>query len=257
MASADGCFIRISKEWLVYRQRTKAYVERAVKGSNQAQNAERQADPATPDTTSRLVGNLIKRVSVGLPGIAEANVRGTNGAPDEKVGETGERQEPREDGALVGSQANEGQQTKSDLQQHTPNWATLAIDVGHELGSHATLSHCLDGTGRAESARVGDRDDGEGNNGVEDRRENLDTGVLNGKHEWRCLGVRARGTLESGVVRTDDETNNEQVDNVEEEDSPECLLGRLRDGLPGVVGLSSGKTNELSTTKGKSGGHED
>lgn len=238
-------------------QRTKTYVERAVEGSNQAQNAERQADPATPDTTSRLVGNLIKRVSMGLPSIAEANVRGANGAPDEEVGETRERQEPREDGALVRSQADEGQQTESDLEQHAPNGAALVVDVSHELGSHATLSHCLDSTGRAESARVGDGNDSQSNNGVEDGGENLDTGVLDGKHEWRCLGVRARSTLKSGVVGTDDETDNEEVDNVEEEDSPEGLLSRLGDGLPGIVGLGSGKTDELSTTKGKSGGHKD
>lgn len=54
------------------------YVERAIKGSNQAQNAEYQADPATPNTAGGFVGNLIEGVSVSLPGIAEANVRGAN-----------------------------------------------------------------------------------------------------------------------------------------------------------------------------------
>lgn len=194
---------------------------------------------------------------MGLPGGAEADVRGANRAPDEQVGQPGQREQPREDGALVGCQADEGQQAKGNLQHDAPDRATLAVDVGHDLGSHTTLRHGLDGPGRAEGAGVGDRDDSQGDDDVEDGGENLDTGVLDGKHEWRCFGICARSTLQPGIVRGKDEADNEEVDDVEEEDSPESLLRRPGDGLPGVVRLSGSETDELCSTEGKGCGDED
>lgn len=48
---------------------------------------------------------------------------------------------------------------------------------------HTVSSKSLDRASRAICARVGDTHDGDQNNGVEDRRQNLDAGELDGNDE--------------------------------------------------------------------------
>lgn len=180
-----------------------------------------------------------------------------DGAPDEEVGETGEGEEPAEDSAAVGRLSDEGEETKGDLDQDTPDGTALLVDVGEEARSHTALGHGLHRAGGTEGATVGDGDDGNGDDGVENGRKNLDAGILDGKDEGGGLGVGAGGTQEAGVVGRDNEAENEEVDNVEESNTPEDLLASHWDGLARVVGLSGSKTDELSTTKGESGDDED
>ena len=59
------------------------------------------------------------------------------------------------------------------------------------------------------------------------------------------------------AVRGDDQADKEQVDNVEDEDTPDDLLGGPGDLLGGVLGLSGSKTDELGTGVGKGGSDED
>jgi len=71
--------------------------------------------------------------------------------------------------------------------------------------------------------------------------------------------VARLGTL-AGVqraVRRDDQTNQEQVDNVEDEDTPDDLLGGPGDLLGGVGSFGGSKTDELGTGVGEGGGDED
>lgn len=194
---------------------------------------------------------------MGLPGLAEADVGGADGAPGEQEGQTGEGEEPGEDGALTGGLTDEGEAAKSDLEQDTPDGTALTVDIGEELGGHTALGHGLNGTGGTEGAGVGDGDDGEGDDGVEDGREDLDAGILDGEHEGGRLGVCARGTQQTRVVGSDDEAEDEEVDDVEQEDAPKDLLHRTGDGLLGVGRLGGGETDQFGTAKGEGGGDED
>lgn len=180
-----------------------------------------------------------------------------NAAPDEKEGQAGESEKPVENLASLRGLADVGQETEGKLDQDTPERATLGVNVHEELGGMATLSHSLHGSGRSECARVGDGKNGNGNDGVEDRRQNLDAGILDSQDERRGLGVGATGVEETRVIAANDNSDDEQVDNVEESDTPEDLLASSRDGASGVGGLGSGKANHLSTTEGESGDDKD
>lgn len=194
---------------------------------------------------------------MGLPGLAETDVGGANGAPDEEVGQTGNGKQPGEDGALFCGLTNEGQEAEENLNNNAPNGPTASVDISQDLGSHTSLGHSLHCTRGAEGARVGDRDDREGDDGVEDGRKHFDASVLNRQNERAGLGVGTTGAQQSLVVRSDDQSKNEQIDDVEEEDSPKDLLGGAGNSLPRVGGLGSSKTDKLSTTEREGSRDED
>lgn len=121
--------------------------------------------------------------------------------------------------------------------------------------AHTVCGKSLNCASRAVSAGVGDTHDGNQNDGVEDRRQNLDTGKFDGNDERR--GAR-RATL-SGVKRAVGrhvQSNEEQVDNVEDEDTPDDLLRGPWDLLYGVLRLGGSKTDKLGTGVSESGGDE-
>jgi hypothetical protein len=180
-----------------------------------------------------------------------------NAAPDKEESKTGKSEKPVEDGTALLGLANVGQETESKLDKDTPERTTLVVNVSQELGGVAALSHGLHGSGRTESARVGDRQDGDGDDSVEDGGKDLDLGVLNGQHEGRGLGVGTRGTEETGIIAAENDSDNEEVDDVEDSDTPEDLLGGSGDGSAGIGRLSGGETNHLSTTESESSNDED
>lgn len=194
---------------------------------------------------------------MGLPGLAEADVGGANGTPDEEVGQTGDGKQPGEDGALFCGLTNEGQEAEEDLNNDAPDGTSVSVDISQELGSHASLGHGLHSTSGAECARVGDRDDGEGDDGVEDGGKHFNASILDSQDERTGLGVGTTRAQQSLVVRSDDESKNEQIDDVEEEDSPKHLLGGAGNSLPRVFGLGSSKTDKLSTTEREGSRDED
>ena len=187
-----------------------------------------------------------------LPGCAETNVRKTDAAVEEEVSDTGQGEKPGED--LVtggGGLVDEGEETEEELEDDGRHWATLAVDLGEELRGHAGGGHGLDGTGGRISGGVGHRDDGDGDDGVEDGRETLDAGHGDGKHEGRSLGVGA-GRAEKNVgAGGDDEAEDEKVDDIEEEDAPEHLSCRSGNVALGVRSLSSSETGHFGTSVGK------
>lgn len=181
---------------------------------------------------------------------------GADGAPNEEVGQARQGKQPCEDGALFCGLANERQEAECDLNDDTPDRTTAAVDIGEELGSHTSLGHGLHRTGGAKCARVGDRDDGQGDDGVEDGGKNFDTSILDSQDERTGLGVGTAGAQQSLVVRSDDESKDKEIDNVEEEDTPEDLLSGARDRLPWVGGLGSSKTNKFGSAKRESSSNE-
>ncbi len=184
-------------------------------------------------------------------------MRQADGAPDEKVREARDGEEPVEDGRTVGGKADVGEQAENQLDRHTPQRPALLVNVGQEPGGHALLGESLHGAGRAESARVGNADDGHGDDGVHDGREHLDAGILDGQDEGRRLGVGARRVQQPVVVGRQDQADDEEVDNVEEGDAPKHLLGGRRDGLARVGALGGGQADHLGAAEREGGNDED
>jgi len=174
-----------------------------------------------------------------------------DGAPNEEERKTGQSQKPVKDGTALLGLSDISQQTESKLNDDTVDGTTLAINVVQELGGMATHGHSLHGTGGTKGTRVGDGQDGDGDDGVEDGGQNLDACILNGEDERRGLCVGARGTEETLIIRTENGSNDEEVDDVEESNTPKDLLGSSGDRLSGVSSLSGGEANHFSTTKGK------
>jgi len=132
--------------------------------------------------------------------------------PSEEVAKTGQGEEPVEELVTdAGSFIDEGQESKSELESHRGERTALTVDISEDLGSHALSSKSLERASRAESARVGDGQDSNGNHSVEDGWQTLDAGVLDGDDEWRSLGVGARRAKQEIRVRWHNETDHEQV----------------------------------------------
>ena len=115
----------------------------------------------------------------------------TDTAPNEKVGKSGKRQEPGEEGRAGGGFVNEGEEAKDELDDDTPEGATFAVNVHEKFGAHIPRRECLHGTCRAEGTGVCDTKDGYGDDGVEYGGKAADTGHLDCKHERGSLGVCA------------------------------------------------------------------
>lgn len=111
----------------------------------------------------------------------------------------------------------------------------MLVDVGEELRSHTTLSQRLHRASRAESARVGHADDGDGDDGVEDRRQSDDTSIRNGQDERRVSGVGRRRQGETRILRRQDKAQDEEIDDIEEKDSEKDLLSGEGDGFSRIL----------------------
>jgi hypothetical protein len=62
-----------------------------------------------------------------------------NGPVDEEDGETGQRQEPREDDTTIFCQVDEGEETKEQLENNYADRSALLVNIGEELGAHAWM----------------------------------------------------------------------------------------------------------------------
>lgn len=120
---------------------------------------------------------------------------------DEENGKTRQRQEPSEDFATALCQVDEREAAEQELQDDNVDGATLLVNLGQELGSHACIAvsiisrviiawekltiggKSLDCACRTVCARVGNAHDGDEDDGVHNRRQNLDTRELDGDNE--------------------------------------------------------------------------
>ena len=160
------------------------YEETRVERRHETDDVERNAGVATDDAEGSLVRKLIEGVPVELPRLAEPDVRKADATVKKEVGDTGESEKPGEDlVARLGRLVDEGQEPEKQLEDDGRHGSALAVDLGQELGRHAGGGHGLDGAGGRVGGGVRDRDDGDGDDGVENRRETLDTGHLDGEHE--------------------------------------------------------------------------
>lgn len=98
-----------------------------------------------------------------------------NRSPGEEAGQTGERKEPREDGASLLCLVDVSNQTQGKGKGDHVDRTALLVNLGSDLGTHSLLTECLNGTARSVGARVCDRNDGERDDGIEDGRQDFDS----------------------------------------------------------------------------------
>ena len=229
-----------------------------VELGDQAQDVKAETDVAADDAEVGGEGQLVHAAAVVGPGAPEPDVRQTDAAPGEEVHDARESEQPVEHlRADIGGLVDEGEQREAELQDDGRDRTAVLVDVGEYSRSHALGGECLERAGGAEGARVGDRQDGYGDDGVEDRREALDAGHLDGDDERRRLGVAAGRAEEEVGVGGDDQADDEGVDDVEEEDAPEDLFRGPRKGLHRVRSFGGRKASQLRTAEGEGRGHED
>jgi hypothetical protein len=123
------------------------------------------------------------------------------------------------------------------------------------LPVHTVGGQSLDSTSRSERAGVGNTHDCDQDHSVEDRWQNLDTGKLNGDDERRVSRGRTIAAVQL-AVRRHNQSDEEEVDDVEDEDTQGDLFRGPRDLLLGVLGLSGGQTDQLGSSVGESSGDE-
>lgn len=125
---------------------------------------------------------------------------------------------------------------------------TLLVNIGEDLGTHTVLCKSLESTGGGECAGVGNRHDRDQDDGIEDGWEDLDAGELNGDDEWRVTTGRSLASVERRVG-WDDKSDEEEVDNIEDADTPDDLLGSLGYFFAWVLSLGSCETSQFSSTE--------
>lgn len=181
----------------------------------------------------------------------------TNAAPGEEVAETRKSEKPVEELVTnIRSFVDECEKRETKLESHGGERAAFAVDVSKEFGGHALRGKSLESTRRAKGAGVGNGENGNRNDGVHDGGETLDAGVLDCNDEGRGFGVGAGGAEQELRVRGHDETDHEQIYDVEEEDTPEHLPGCLGKGLRGIGGLGRSQTSQFSAAESESSIHE-
>lgn len=233
------------------------YVQRRVELRKQAHHVQHQPRPAAPRPHQRPERQLAHIPALHAPRVAEAQVGGAHAAPDEEVGQPGQRQQPVEHGGARGGLVDEGEEAEEDLEDHGGQGAAALVDVGETGRRHAVGGQRLEGAGAAEGGRVGDGEHGDADDGVHDGGQGADAREADGDDEGAVGRVGARGVEQVRVVRRHDQAQDEGVDNVEEEDAPEDLLGRFGQRLARVGGLGGGQADELGPAESEGCRHED
>lgn len=153
-------------------------LDRCAEASGDTDAGKEDADVGTDDTVLSAVWDLIESAAVVLPRAAEANMGPAHRAPNKEVRDTAEREQPIEElGAGARSFADIRQEAESDLDENTPDGTTLLVDVREPLGAHTAGGEGLHCPRAAKGTAVGDGDDGQENDDVEDRRQDGDTGL--------------------------------------------------------------------------------
>lgn len=235
----------------------RTYEEGDVEGGDESDDVQEKTQIRSIDAKHGGEWQLIELTAGQLPRTAVADVGQVDRCPGEEGGEGGQGQQPVESDATLWCQRDVCEESEDQSKSQGNVWATVLVNAGEDLWCHAVKSQSLDGTGGSVGTGVGDGDDGKSDNGVEDVWHDGDVGKGAGADHWGVLGVGSGCALEGWVIRWDDEAEDEEGDDVEDRDTPEHLLGGLWKRLSRVVGLSSGETYQLGTSKGESGGDED
>lgn len=226
--------------------------------SDEDKNVEGETDPRSDDTTDGSEGDLVDGVAVVLPGVAETDVRQADGAPGEESSKRGQVEKPVEDDNTLGINVNVCENTTEGDQSGGPERTSGLVNVREDNGSVTLLGHGGEGARSTVDTGDTDRDNGDKNDHVHEVVETVETGIATDQDEGGGLGV-GEGSLgqEGGVVRVDEQTDEEETQDVEEGDTPEDLLDGTGKRFDGVAGLSGSQTDQFSTSEGEGSCDED
>lgn len=169
-----------------------------------------------------------------MPGASEADVAEADGAPGEDGRKARYGQEPVEDRVLLLEVGEVGQQAESASHHDGNKGPSPLVDVAENLRGLAEIGEGGEGSRGTEDGRVADGQDGDEDDGVHHRGEDVDAGRLDGNDEGRGVGVRVAGAHQVWVIVRHEQANQRQGDNVEEADAPKHLLDGCRERLSRV-----------------------
>lgn len=191
------------------------------------------------------------------PSLAETDVRQADGTPSKEGSKTRQGNEPVEDNDTSGGQVHVGETTPSEDEDNRPERTTGAVDVGKDLRSVALVSERGESTRTTVDTGDTNRYDGDENDNVHEAIEADETSVLGSNDERRGVGLATLSSEQTLIVVPDEQTDKGKTEDVEKGDTPENLTNSTRKRLEGVLGLSSGKTDQLSSGEGEGGSDED
>lgn len=133
----------------------------------------------------------------------------------------------------------------------------MRVNIFKDGRGHPVHSQGLQRTRRCKGRGVGDTDDGQCNDGVEEGRKPSDACRFNRQYERRGLCVGPACAKQLLIVGWKDQPEDEETEDVEDGNPPEDLLGCFGEGFARVFGLGCGQTHEFRTGKGEGCGDED
>ena len=124
------------------------------------------------------------------------------------------------------------------------------------MGRRTDTSKSLNRPRRPKSAGIRHTQHRNQNHSIKYRRQDFNPRKLDRDHERRVPRLRTRTTIQIAILGYD-QPHQEQIDDVEDTDSPNDLFRSARDFFLGIRGFGGGEAGEFGAGIGEGGGDED
>lgn len=148
-------------------------------------DVEAEADVGARDADLGLEGEVAGTVAVSVPGASEADVAGADGGPGEDGGEARDGEEPVQDGVFLFEIGQVGEEAECCGDEDGDEGASSLVDVAEDLGGLAKVGEGGESSRGTEDGGVSDGQDGDEDDGVHHRGEDIDAGSLDGNDKGR------------------------------------------------------------------------
>ena len=142
--------------------------QRDVELGNEAEDVEPETDPGADGAEHGRERQVVGGAAVHGPRFAEADMREADAAPGEEVGQPGDGQQPGEDGASGRGFVDVSQAAEEQGDDEDYVGTAFGVDAGTDRGTHAACAESLHGSRGGKGAGVGNGEDREGDDRVED-----------------------------------------------------------------------------------------
>ncbi|KAI6776480.1 hypothetical protein HG530_000425 [Fusarium avenaceum] len=211
-----------------------------------------ETEPRTPNTSSGPERDLLEATALTLPCPAETNM----GLESSKSRDS---KEPVEHQVARRCKDDVGKGTPGKIEDNRDERASRSIDISKDLGSVVLLSESSESSGATIDGGDTNRDDGDTNDEVHEIVIALQTSIGDGEHKGRDT-----------IFHTDKGKTNDVEAAVCQKrvitiwecwylqgDTPKDLLDSTGKSLGRVARLSSGQTDQLSSSEGESSSNKD
>lgn len=168
----------------------------------------------------------------------------------------GDVEEPIKCLCTVGAEVEEAKETERRGGKDGNVRGLVLVGGREDLRCLADVGEGDKDTGTGVDVRVGGREHGGEEDGVDDVREDGDVGEVRGDDEWGRGGAVA-GAEEVGVGVWHKQANEENQAHEEEQNTPKGVADGHGHSLVRVLGLTCTNAHKLGALVGKSGGDED